>query len=59
MRRLFVNENSPALLTRQNRGNPKEKRGKKMKKKQIEFLMFDYIITGLMLKCNRAFVKRV
>ena len=46
MRRLFANENSPALLTRQNRGNPKEKRGKKMKKNDCRSCFQPYYNKG-------------
>ena len=47
----------PGLVDQTRPGFPKEKRGKKMKKSNVMFLLFDYIITGCVLKCKGAFVK--
>jgi hypothetical protein len=56
LRRAFDMEN-PGLVDQTRPGFPKEKRGKKMKKSNVMFLLFDYIITGCVLKCKGAFVK--
>lgn len=58
LRRAFDMEN-PGLVDQTRPGFPKEKRGKKMKKSNVKDLLFDYIITGCMLKCKRVFVKRI
>jgi len=39
---------SPGSVDQTEPGFPKEKRGKKMKKSNVEFLLFVYIITGYM-----------
>ena len=48
---------TPGLVDQTRPGFPKEKRGKKMKKSNVLFLLFDYIITGGVLKCKGVFVK--
>lgn len=42
------NMESPGSVDQTEPGFPKEKRGKKMKKSNVEFLLFVYIITGYM-----------
>ena len=50
---------SPGSVDQTEPGFPKEKRGKKMKKSNYMFFLFDYIITGCVLNCKGVFVKEI
>ena len=50
---------NPGSVDQTEPGFAKEKRGKKMKKSNVQVLVFDYIITGNVLKCKRVFVKKI
>ena len=50
---------NPGSVDQTEPGFSKEKRGKKMKKSNVQVLLFDYIITGFLLKCKGAFVKKI
>ena len=50
---------SPGSVDQIEPGFPKEMRGKKMKKSNDMFFLFDYIITGCVLNCKGVFVKEI